>query len=64
MTKHQKAIADGMLTPEEVAAEASVKPDTVLDWCKTRRLPAYRFNERVIRIKPSDWEAFKESKRI
>ena len=50
-----------LMTPEEVAEELRVSPQTVRNWALTGLLPALRFgapNMRRFRIRREDLEAF------
>jgi len=60
MTPHAETIARGMLTPDEVACQLGVTAETILDWCRTKRLTAYRFSRKIIRIKQTDLAVFIE----
>ena len=47
-----------LLTMDEAAVRLGVNPRTIRRWIKDRGLPAIKFTEKVIRIRPEDLEAF------
>ena len=57
---------DNFLTLEQIAEIAGVSRRTVSDWCSTkkrhisRRLRVVRFGHKTVRVRPADWEKFKE----
>lgn len=50
------------LKVEDIARELDVTIDTVRDWCRTKKLPAYKIG-REYRIERSDYEAFLAQRR-
>jgi excisionase family DNA binding protein len=54
-------MADEYLTIDEVAAKVKVKPKTVREWLRTKRLKGVKAGH-FWRIRPEDLEAFLEGK--
>ncbi len=52
------------LTREQAAERASVKPDTVSEWCRRKGLRYARVSGRIIRIKESWLDEFLESHEV
>lgn len=46
-----------ILTPEQIARDWQLKPNTVAGWCRSGHLKAWKVG-RQWRIKRSDWEEF------
>jgi DNA-binding transcriptional regulator YiaG len=57
---------EGFLTLEQIATMAGVSRRTVSDWCSQKkrpmatRLKVIRFGHKTVRVRPADWEKFKE----
>ncbi len=49
-----------LLTADEVAHILKVSPSAVFKWAKKGVIPSYRVNERCLRFKKPDIEAFVE----
>ena len=57
------AVLEGrFLTVQEIARELQVKVETVQEWCRSKKLPAYKIG-REYRIERREYEAFLAKRR-
>lgn len=55
--------AQGLLTAKQAAERLGVVPDTIWDWCQSKRL-RHRKIGRMIRIDPADLEEFERHRTV
>lgn len=63
MTPHIQSTAAGMMTARQVGERVGMSQWMVLKYARLKKLPCYRFSQRLVRFKHSDVQAFIERAR-
>jgi len=63
MTPQREGAIKGMLTARQVGERVGMSQWMVLKYARLKKLPCYRFSQRLVRFKHSDVEQFIERAR-